>query len=199
MAATQITAPIANVPASIVGPTTVSLPASSHVNDADIVVLTAGAIATATANVAGGIAGIAQHDSNAVFAQIDTGLQGVFGFFQGAPLLPPDPGYVIVVPLGAPIIVEINLTATTGWVTGGTQQANIGTQVGLAIDGTTGFFLADPTASNKVAVITGKPQGVPAGLGGAGVPFPSKGGVGDTGARVYVSFISTTLAIQQGH
>ena len=199
MAATQITAPIANVPASIVGPTTVSLPASSHVHDADIVVLSAGSIAPAAANASGSIAGIAQHDSNAVFAQIDTGLQGVFGYFQGAPLLPPDPGYVIVVPLGAPIIVEINLTATTGWVSGGTQQANIGTAVGLAIDPGTGFYLADPTASNTVAVIVGKPQGVPAGLGGAGVPFPSKGGVGDTGARVYIAFNAAALAIQQGH
>lgn len=200
MAAIAPTIPIANIPASAVGASSVSLPASSHVHDGDITVLSAGSIAPAAANVATGIAGIAQHDSNAAFAQLDTGLQGVFGYFQGAPLVPNDPGYTILVTLGPPIIVEINLTATTGWVSGGTQQANIGTAVGLAIDGTTGFYLADPTATNTVAVITGKPQSVPDGVGPPNTQGDlSKGFVGDTGARVYVAFNSAALAIQQGH
>lgn len=200
MAAISPSIPIANVPASAVGASTLSLPASSHCNDGDIVALSAGAVAPAGANPAGNLAGIAQHDSSAAFAQTDTSLQGVFGYFQGPALIPADPGFLIIVTLGPPIIVEINLTSTTGWVTGGVQQADIGTQVGLAVDGATGYYLADPTASNKVAVITGKPQGVPDNEGPPNAQgATSKGFAGDTGARVYISFFSNALAIQQGH
>lgn len=190
MAQIPVQMPVVQMPGSASSPTTVSLTASSHVNDGDIVVLSSGQIATATANVSGNIAGIAQHDSNANFGG-GTGINVTIGSTQvGTGLFPASPGQTIVVPLGSPAIVAINLTATTGWISGGTQQANIGTQVGLAIDGTTGFFLADPTASNKVATIVGIQDGVV--LGG------TESLAGNLGARVYVAFLSSALAIQQG-
>jgi len=310
MAAIAPSIPIANIPASAVGAASVSLPAASHVKDGDITIVSAGSISPAPANVATGLAGISQHDSNAAFAQLDTGLQGVFGYFQGPPLVPADPGYTILVTLGPPIILEINLTAATFWVTGATAatasttvgndgsgdyvaadtitttinghnivytvtgtegsdqaiavavaaainadalsaasagtpvagvipltakvpgvdgnaitlavahssthgtytrsgatftggvgfNANIGTRVGLAIDGTTGYYLADPEASNKIATITGKPFSIPDGEGPPNSQGDlSKGFSGDTGARVYISFDLAALAIPQGH
>jgi len=161
--------------------------ASAHCKVDDIVALAGGEIAPAAANAAGSIAGIAQGDSVAVFQQDDTGLQGVFGADNvNTGLLPAGPGLTRVATLGAPVVVEISLTPTTGWVSGGSQQADIGTAVGLAIDGGTGFYLADPTASNKVAVIDSKVEG------------PGKGGEGDLGGRVRVVFNAAALAVQQG-
>ena len=153
-----------------------------------------GTISAAAANVATNIAGIAQHDSTSVLTS-GTSSRDVFGYFQASPMVSNSNAQVIVVPLGQ-VPVEINLTASTGWVSGGTQQANIGTRVGLAIDGPTGFYVADPTATNKVATVTGKPNNVftltPTGLTGAG-------NVGDLGARVTIVFDDSVLNPLVGH
>jgi hypothetical protein len=190
MATINYQPPIAQTEAQLPSPGVQGLPASSHCNEADIVVLSSGQIAPAAVNVATGIAGIVQQDSNAVFADTTSGnLQGVFGSSQiNTGLVPGAPIWVLFLPLGPPITVEINLPATTGWVSGGTNQANVGTAVGLNKDGTTGFYYADDQQTNKVAHIVGKVVG------------PFKGGVGDLGARVLIAFdVATALALVQGH
>jgi hypothetical protein len=165
--------------------------------DAAIVILNVdGTIQGAPANVANAnlIAGIAQHASSSVMTS-GTSSRDVFGYFQASPVVSNSNAEVIVVPLGD-VPVEINLTASTGWITGGTQQAALGTRVGLAIDPTTGFYVADPTAANKVATITAKPNSVytltPTALTGVG-------NVGDLGARVDIVFDNSALALTVGH
>ena len=192
MALIFVQPPLAQQPASADSLSVSTLPVTTHCNDNDIVILSGSGIAPATANIAGGIVGIAQHDSNSNFggatgqgaASLNT---TIFPTQVGTGLFPSSPAGTLVVTLGPPVEVEISLTATTGWVTGGAQQANLGTAVGLAIDGTTGYFVADPTATNKVAVINSKPTG------------PLKGTNGDLGARVFIVFNTAALAIPQGH
>lgn len=201
MALIPVDIPVAQVPASIGSPTPLNLPSSGGtINNADIVVLNGtGQILEAGANPVGSIAGIVQHAGGAVFSGSATSLTSSLGYFQSTPLITLSTQEIIVVPLGAPVTVEISLTATTGWQTGGAQQAFIGTRVGLAVDGVTGYYLADPTASNKVATIAGKPFGPNVTFTGTGTPTNSKGNPGDLGARVYIAFDATALAIQQGH
>lgn len=188
MATIPFQKPVANVASGQFGANIYSNRAASHINDADFVIYSAALIATAGGNPSGGLIGIAQHDSNATYDQVTTGLQGVFGLSQeNTALFPGAPGEVLVVTLGSNILVAINLPSTTGWVTGGTNQANLGTAVGLNIDGTTGFFYADDQASNKVADIVQKVVG------------PGQGVAGDTAARVYVVFRAAALAVVTGH
>lgn len=180
--------PVANPASGQMAPPIFSARVGSHVNDGDFTLLTSGALVTAGVNPSGGLVGIAQHDSNATYDQVTTGLQAVFGASQeNTALFPGTPGELLVATLGANIVVKMSLPATTGWITGGTNQAKLGTQVGLNIDGTTGFFYADDQASNKLGEIVGKVTG------------PGFGAAGDTGAVVYVSFFAASLAVQTGH
>lgn len=182
--------PFVNEIPTTASPTWAYFPAASHVNAWDIVTLSAGQIATSGNNPANGLAGIATADSNAVLAQNDTDIQGVFGVTQYGNLMPASPGYVGIIPfgIGSGVIVEMNLAATTGWVSGGTTQANFGTGVGIAKDATTGFFYADPGLGNIVAHVVGKAYGV------------NKGVNGDLAARVFVAFdVAAALAISVGH
>jgi hypothetical protein len=151
-------------------------------------------IVPAAVNVATNIVGLAQHDSNANYAGIlnppiapgNQQLQNVFGVSQVGGLLPLSPSQTIVATLGYGIECAINLTKTTGWVSGGTQHVNLGSPVGLNIDPTTGFYVADPTLSNLVATITGKVNG----------PFAVPGDdVGNLGTRVRVVFNVASLAV----
>jgi hypothetical protein len=189
--------PIVEVQPGNVSPNTPSYTADSHCNEGDIVTLggvTAGQIDPAVNNDGSNLLlGIVQMDSLAVYTQLDAGYQGVFGATNvNTGLLPAAPGQTMVALfLGNP--VAINLTSTTGWVTGGTQQANIGTQVGLALVG--GIYLADPTASNKVAYIVQKYIGATTQIVNSASAQPyGPGGVGDLGARVYIKFLTSALA-----
>jgi hypothetical protein len=88
-------------------------------------------------------------------------------------------------------------TASGATFAGGSGfDAFIGTPVGLNIDPATGYYVADPLATNKVASITGKPNSVftltPSSLTGAG-------NAGDLGARVDITFYASALALQVGH
>lgn len=186
--------PIPNVTAAVQSGSIGGLPAASHIHDADVVVLTSGQLATAAVGAHANIAGIALHDSNATFFDATSGsLQGVFGFGQqattGQGLSPQAPGWVLFVTLApSQIVVEMNLPTTTGWVSGGTNQANIGTAVGLNIDGTTGYFYADDQQGNPIGHIVGKAWG------------PGLGIVGDLAARVFVAFdASGVLALVAAH
>lgn len=161
---------------------------ASHINDGDLVVLSGGQIASATANVASGIVGFSIQDSKANYggsSQAASTLDQWFGFSQvNTPLVPGDALLTKVALVDAPALVEMNLTAVTGWVSGGSFQANIGTQVGIAVTG--GVFLADTNASNKVAEIAELVEQPALGA--------SATGVGDLGSRVRVRFFSSVLA-----
>lgn len=161
---------------------------ASHINDGDLVTISAGQIASATANVASGIVGFAIQDSNANYGgsiQTASSLSAWYGFSQvNTPLVPGDAAETKVALVDAPALVEMNLTGTTGWISGGSQQANIGTAIGIAI--TNGVVLADPTASNKVGEIVEL------------IEYPALGasqiGTGDLGSRVRVKFYASVLA-----
>ena len=119
--------------------------------------------------------------------------QTVFGYTSnpGAGVLPDDSIQIAVDSLTGNILLEMSLTNTTGWISGGTQQATINTQVGLFLDPTTNIFVADQTQTNKVAVIRQKAEGpytlLPSGQ------YLGKGFPGDLGARVLVSFLPAVL------
>lgn len=183
--------PIANIPASINGPTVFGIPAGAHCNEMDFVKLSAGAAIPCVAGDSTLYLGIIQQDSSAIFAQdsvVTTDVQGVFGFVQAASggLFPPTIANVLIVPLGAPIIVEMSTQATGGWISGGSQQLTYGTAVGLNKDATTGFYYADSTQTAS-GVIVGKVWG------------PNRGVVGDLATRVLVAFNAAALAVAQGH
>lgn len=189
--------PVVVLPSSATSPTNIFLNSTTANNDGDIVVLSSGGIAPATANQAGNIVGVAQCASNSVWQGFATpNPTVVFGASNlNSGLFSAQPGQVPVIPLGPPNEVIGNLTATTGWVSGGTQQAGIGTQVGLAIDGTTGYYIFDPTASNLVATIQDVDNSVNSAItGGQYQANPT----GLLGARVRVVFLPSVLAIQQG-
>jgi hypothetical protein len=156
---------------------------------------------TAIACVAGdsaNILGIIQGDSFAVFNQITTGLQGVFGSSQvNTGLFPATPGQVRVATLGSPILVEGNLAANTGWISGGTHQAVLGTAVGLNLDATSGFYYFDTTQTEVGTVVGVMTLDGNVILGPPAAATPQSP-TGLLGARVLVSFLSTVLAVQQG-
>jgi len=156
-------------------------------------------IIPAPVNVATGIVGLAQHDSNANYGGTiipPAPIQNVFGISQVGGLLPISPSQTLVVTFGFGVALGINLTATTGWVSGGTQQATLGTPVGLNIDPVTGFYVADPTSTNLVAVITGKINGP---FASSEALYPGAGSdVGNLGARVRIVFNLAALAVSLG-
>ncbi|MDE2097360.1 MAG: hypothetical protein KGL39_08965 [Patescibacteria group bacterium] len=164
-------------------------------------VTTAGEIDPASANDSSNkLLGIIQAASTSVYNS-DGDAQSVFGtspFGTSGQALGPSTGpqTPLVVYMGPPFVVEINLTQATGWVSGGTYQANIGSTFGLAIDATTGFYLADVNASNKVGVIVEKVIGATTQIVTAQAEQPvGPGGVGDLGARVRVTFNASAMAI----
>jgi hypothetical protein len=171
-----------------------SFTAASHVLNGDFVTLTAGEIATAGINPTA-VAGIAAHDSNANYggtlSPALAPIQNVFGESQiGSPLVSASPGQTLVASLDAPNLCEINLATTVGWVTGGATQANIGTAVGLTIDGATGYWVADPGQTNKVAEIVAVVAG-PGTSGSAG----ASGANGNLAVRVQIEFYQTALQV----
>lgn len=196
--------PIVEVPSSNVGPiiNPFSEAAGHSSADGDILLLNAdGTVQTQVANAATGHLGIIQHASGAVFDQIDTGLQGVFGTTNvNSGLLPADAGQVLVALVGGAAVVAINLSQATGWISGGSNQATKGTAVGINIDGPSGIFFADPNESNKVAVVLGL-VGFPTtqqSFNGATLQPIGGGGPGDLGARVYIKFNAAALALPGG-
>jgi hypothetical protein len=104
---------------------------------------------------------------------------------QLPPLTPDEAPLGYVVTLGAGTILEMSLHANSG----GWGPLLVGTQFGLTLDATTGWFTVDTTQTNKVGYIVGQRPGVYIGPTQSGNP-------GDYGVRVDVQFISTTLLVQ---
>ena len=152
---------------------------------ADLVVLSSGTIGRAATNATANIAGLTVVNEYDVFNGTNTTPYDnqLFGFSQVGTLLPSDPGQIPVYSLvNNQIYLEMNLTNTTGWVTGGSQQVNLGSTVGIFLDATTNLFVLDPTQTNKIFTIYSKPSG------------PNKGVAGDVGARVVV-YVNTLSAV----
>jgi hypothetical protein len=159
-----------------------------------------GRISPAPANVTGGIVGVAQCSSEMTWQGNPTVGKAypdsVFGQSNvGTGLFSAMPGQIPVLTLGPPNVVVMNLTPSTGWLAGGTQQATYGTLVGLAIDAATGYYIADPTAPNLVAVIQDVDNSVNNALVNNQYELDP---TGILGIRVYVAFLASALAIVQG-
>ena len=172
---------------------------ATEIVDGAVVKLSSGTAIACAANDNANILGIIQGDSFQVFKQVTTGLQGVFGKDQvGTGLFPSTPGDVRIATLGPPILVVGNLPATTGWISGGTNQATYGTSVGLNLDATTGFYFFDDQQSNKIGTVQGAltfDGNVLLGPPSAASPVSPTGLLG---ARVLVSWTTSTLAVVQG-
>lgn len=133
----------------------------------------------AAAAVSTGILGMADSDSDAIYGgapggSVNTGKQNIFGASQSfSPGWTNDPYYVPVIK-GDTGLFELNLVQT--WY--GTL---LYAAVGLNIDATTGYFVAD-TTQTACATIQNKTFG------------PGRGDVGDTYARVQIRFNAAALA-----
>lgn len=151
----------------------------------------AGATRGAT-NLAGNIWGMAMHASNEIYFEGTGGsfLTGNPGSLFGGsmsvpPLMPDEAPRSYVCALGGGDLFEFSLNAASG----GWSPLLITKQAGLTLDATTGWFTVDTTQTNKVCQIVDHRDGVYIGPTQNGNP-------GDTGVRVIVQFISTTLLIQ---
>ena len=194
MSTVNISIPQIYAPPGTTGqPNVTSYTASSPTLSGTIVVLSAGTIAPATANVSANIAGISLQNSVQNYGgseQTVPALDAVFGFSQvNTPLVPGDAGLCLVGKLNSPFLLEINAASYVGWISGGTYQVNLGTAIGIAIDSTTGIYVVDPNQSNKVGVIVSGLQGPSA--GGFGLNGPATGTIAP---RVLVQFYAAALA-----
>lgn len=159
-----------------------------------------GMISPAPIDVATGIVGVAQCSTDQTYGgNPAVGIAYpdlVFGESQvGSGLFSAQPGQIPTITLGPPALVVGNLTATTGWQTGGTQQANYGTLVGINIDPATGYYIFDPTSSNLVATIQDVDNSVNNALVNNQYQVNPSGVLG---IRVKVVFLASALAITQG-
>jgi hypothetical protein len=151
------------------------------------------------------IVGVATADSNAVFNQLDTDVQGVFGQVQisaTAGLMPFSPAFLLVGTVYG-LLVEMSLSQAYSWVsqaTGGPAlTATIGTRVGLNVVGGTGgigpfnantnFYYADPAqaACGTIEALVYRP-----------LLNTNISAVGWAGVRVLVGF-DTTATLNIGH
>lgn len=165
----------------------------------DIVTSAAGVLTRAATNTSGTIFGLTVHGEQQIWGNVggntSVGPNSLFGWVMGSGvIIPTEPANVHVNPLfNLPIEMSLRNDATVscGWISGGTNQVTYGTQLGLYLDATTNLFVLDPTQTNKVCTVYDKPFGPTALLPGG--QYLGKGYPGDTGARVYVKFLSTVL------
>lgn len=156
----------------------------------DFVTITAGTLARSAANVSANVFGLAIHGELQEFTEgtpafgLDYSNQ-LFGAGQvstatSGGLIPAEPGNVHVNALLMNQLFEISMTSTTGWVSGGASQVNIGSTFGLNIDATTQLFIGDTTQANKIFTVYN--ISTRGGIGGSG--FAGAGQAGDTGILV---------------
>lgn len=178
-------------------------PGSGHtgtavINRADLVVVSGdpATLARAATNTSTGIAGYATASELDIFkggtAPYDNQL---FGAGQGSAIIPQNPGYLIVNPLGVGpgggLMIAINVSNVTGYQSGGSQQCDVGTTGGLLLDATSNLFVFDQTQSNKILTLYKKVQGVTVTNNGI---TTGVGNVGDTGAR-FIAYINVATAL----
>ena len=156
--------------------------------EGDLLTISGGNISKAAANAAA-LAGMALFASSQIYHAFSNAGSGLnFAADQtGTALVPAINQYIGVVQFDNSMEVEISLNQATTLAT-----TLVGTQVGIGLDGTTGFFFADPSAGNKVAVIQKVSGGPDAPSGRLGL---SNGVLGDSGGRVVIQFIASALQL----
>jgi hypothetical protein len=141
-------------------------------------------------NLSSGILGIAMFDSNAIYAgpsATSTGFPALTGINSGRFGVPAAvPG--VVAPQDQTNMryytlhdfnqLDINLPTTVTYPQGGM----LGAAIGLSIDSGSGFFVADPSQTNKVGTIVGEVNG------------PGYGTYGDTAKRVTIQINASAIA-----
>ncbi len=181
--------------------------ASKHINAYDFCQLVTGTLVPALVGATTNLVGIATADSNAVFFQNDTDVQGVFGVTQmsaTAGLFPISPDFVLVETLNSPMIVEMSLSQAYYWNPGnanvGTPQVTFGSSVGLnvvggtggigALQGNTNFYYADPAqpACGTIVGVVSQPYTT-------GAATALTDAAGNLGGRVLVAFNASALAV----
>ena len=142
-----------------------------------------GAATNAAGASGASIVGIAENDSNEIFfsgtgGSIGVGNQSLLGATQSLPpLLPLEvPLAYVASAAGAGAVFEFSLRQTIAW-----SPTLVGTQVGLYLDATSGFYVMDTAQSNKVAYIKQSADGAPINS--------VTGTVGDYGKRVQIIFL----------
>lgn len=154
----------------------------------DLVVLASGLISKGASNTNTNILGFAIHPGADIYFSGIGGSaaalshQSFFGAsIAGTAAMSADPLTCHYFVPGNGVYVEMSLVQTYAATTPGTA-------FGITLDGTTGIFVAD-TSATAVGNIVRLMEGVPnyQTLGGTG-------GIGDTGARVLVKFNAATLA-----
>jgi hypothetical protein len=136
-------------------------------------------------NPSSNIVGLAVNNSSQHFysgtgGAFTVGDQSLFGATNSQPpLTPAEPYLVYVAKLQMPAILEISFVQA--W-----SIMYVGQTAGLTLDTTSGVFVADTTASNKILNIIGGSDGVSIGTSSVGT-------VGDTGKRILVQFNGGTV------
>ena len=202
--------PLIQLPGSIGSAPVFGSTVASHVNQFDICQLVTGSLVPAAVGATANIAGIASHDSNSVFQQNDTDVQGVFGVTQisaASGLMPNSPAFTLVETLGNPIIVEMSLNQAYPWLNG----TNIGTAVGINIANTISGALAQTggiTPATGMNVYIADPAQAACGVivGQVNKPYNSgttvqtnQAAYGTLGVRILVAFNLSALAVIQGY
>lgn len=132
------------------------------------------------------IFGLAVNDSNAAYisgtgGSFLVGNSSILGSTTSiSPLQPTEVQGAYAIGLGNGQLIEMSLVNTTAW-----YPSLLGSAVGLTLDSTTGFFVADP-GQTQVATIVDHRDGAYIGPTGNGT-------TGDTGVRVIVQFLNTVL------
>jgi hypothetical protein len=142
----------------------------------DILILSSGVLAKAATNAAiTTIAGQALKASGAIYASTSPGIGTLFGASTvGTVLTPGLPLQMDFSPWYQGIFIQLSLVQAIA-------ATSPGTQVGLLLDGTTGYFVADTSQGNKIGTIVNP------------VIQPSQPwAISDTGVRVIVQINAAT-------
>lgn len=178
-------------------------PGSGHtttaiINRADLVIVSGdpATLARAATNASTGIAGYAVAGELSAFKGGTSPYEGqLFGAGQGSALIPQNPGYVTLNPLGVGpgggLMLQINVINTAGYQSGGSSQVDVGSTGGIVLDATTQLYIFDPGQSNKILTLYKKVQGVTVTNNGI---TTGVGNVGDTGAR-FIAYINVATAL----
>ena len=148
----------------------------------------AGTISKGASNTSTNILGFAAHNGADVYfsgiggSAAATSHQSFFGAsVAGTGLMSSDPLTIHYWAPGNGVYAEMSLVQTFA-------QSSVGATVGITLDGTTGIFVADTTAT-AIGQIVRLVESVP------GFQSYGSGGIGDTGARVLVRFNAAALAV----
>lgn len=169
-------------------PFNIAAAAGQTLAEGDFATIAAGQLSKAAANATlASLAGIVRKGNDSVYYNANPSKTTLFGAAQsGTALIPGTNQNPEVFGLQG-LQFEINIINTHTLA-----AADVGTQVGLNYDATSGYFFVDPAQANKVAeivAISGGPDAQNSAVGAAGI---GNGVIGDSGGRVVVQFLAGT-------